>query len=78
MLLSCCLIRPFPQPMGPHHYHGYVQSETYILICSVYTKENWKQWLSETHLTFGRTASFLFQGCRLFNLQVLKNTSEPM
>lgn len=62
-----------PEPLGSHHYHDYyIQSGVYILICSVYIKESWNQWLSETHLTFGRTANFLFQCCRLFNLPVLK------
>lgn len=64
----------FPlEPLGPHHYHDYyIQSGMHILICSVYIKESWNQWLSETHLTFGRTANFLLQCCRLFNLPVLK------
>lgn len=72
MLLSCFPLLLLLEPMVPHHYHGYMQPGMYTLICSVYIQESWKQWLSETHLTFGCTANFLFQCCRLFHLPVLK------
>lgn len=74
----CCAVFLLPlssfpsELLSPHQCHDYIQPGMHILICSVYIKESWNQWLSETHLTSGRTANFLLQCCRLFNLTVLK------